>query len=91
MKFFSNHLRSSSEDVLRGIFQAFGIVQTCIVNVDKRHAFVKMLSRTDAMTAKEGMERYKSAEMQLRVSPIPLFPFEDLFGPNSFPLLTYII
>lgn len=57
---------TSPEDVLRGIFQGFGIVQTCIVNVDKRHAFVKMLSRSDAMTAKEGMERYKSAEMQLR-------------------------
>jgi len=58
---------SSSEETLRGIFAAFGIVQTCIVNVDKRHAFVKMLTRTDAMSAKEGMERYKSADMQLRV------------------------
>lgn len=67
------------------------MVQTCIVNVDKRHAFVKMISRSDAMTAKEGMERYRSAEMQLRVSLLPLFPFTDLFGPNEFPLLTYII
>lgn len=58
---------SSSEDVLRGIFSAFGLVQTCIVNVEKRHAFVKMLTRNDAMVAKEGMERYKSSEMQLRV------------------------
>lgn len=37
------------------------------MNVDKRHAFVKMITRADAMTAKEGMERYKSSEMQLRV------------------------
>lgn len=44
------------------------MVQTCIVNVDKRHAFVKMITRADAMSAKEGMERYKSSEMQLRVS-----------------------
>lgn len=58
---------SSSEDVLRGIFSAFGLVQTCIVNVEKRHAFVKMLTRNDAVVAKEGMERYKSSEMQLRV------------------------
>ena len=64
----TKYFKSSSEDVLRGIFQSFGIVQTCIVNVDKRHAFVKMISRSDAVTAKEGMERYKSAEMQLRVS-----------------------
>ncbi|KAL2050933.1 hypothetical protein ABVK25_008831 [Lepraria finkii] len=57
---------TSSEEVLRGIFDKFGLVQTCIVNVEKRHAFVKMLSRDDSMRAKEGMERYKSAEMQLR-------------------------
>ncbi|MCJ1268353.1 hypothetical protein MMC22_008241 [Lobaria immixta] len=57
---------TSSEDVLRGIFSAFGLVQTCIVNVEKRHAFVKMLTRAEAMIAKEGMERYKSSEMQLR-------------------------
>lgn len=64
--FFNNRDRSS-EDVLRGIFSAFGQVQTCIVNVEKRHAFVKMLTRAEAMIAKEGMERYKSSEMQLRV------------------------
>jgi len=69
---------SSSEDVLRGIFSAFGLVQTCIVNVDKRHAFVKMLTRKDAQQAKDGMERYKSPDMQLRVSP-------DLIRPQSFP------
>jgi hypothetical protein len=31
-------------------------VQTCIVNQDKRHAFVKMLTRPDAVAAKEGMD-----------------------------------
>lgn len=67
-------------------------MQTCIVNVDKRHAFVKMLSRTDAMTAKEGMERYKSAEMQLRVSPLlHSFHSRTFLGANDVPLLTYII
>ncbi|KAL9002344.1 MAG: hypothetical protein Q9188_004717 [Gyalolechia gomerana] len=55
-----------SEDALRDIFANYGIVQTCIVNVDKRHAFVKMVSRKDAQSAREGMERYKSADMQLR-------------------------
>lgn len=67
----ANSAPSSSEEVLRGIFASFGIVQTCIVNVDKRHAFVKMLTRTDALSAKEGMERYKSADMQLRVCSSP--------------------
>ncbi|KAL8712765.1 MAG: hypothetical protein Q9220_002973 [cf. Caloplaca sp. 1 TL-2023] len=55
-----------SEEALRDIFSAFGIVQTCIVNVDKRHAFVKMVSRGDAQKARDGMERYRSPDMQLR-------------------------
>ena len=80
--------RSSSEDALRGIFSEFGLVQTCIVNTDKRHAFVKMLSRTDAMAAKMGMESYKSTEMQLRVSgnlsTIYLAPLLAAFANPSF-------
>lgn len=60
-------LRRCSEADLRDIFAQFGIVQTCIVNVDKRHAFVKMVSRKDAQLARDGMERYKSPDMQLRV------------------------
>lgn len=55
-----------SDEKLRGIFTEFGVVQTCIVNTDKRHAFVKMITRADSMRAKEGMERFKSSEMQLR-------------------------
>ena len=38
---------TSSEAHLRSLFDKFGIVQTCIVNVDKSHAFVKMLNRQD--------------------------------------------
>ena len=63
----------SSEDDLRAIFLAFGRVQTCIVNVDKRHAFVKMITRDEAMRAKEGMEHYKSPDMQLRVRSVIFF------------------
>jgi protein NRD1 len=36
--------------------------------VDKRHAFVKMISREDAMSARDGMENFKTGDMQLRVS-----------------------
>lgn len=43
------------------------MVQTCIVNVDKRHAFIKMINRMDAMKARDGMETHKSGDMQLRV------------------------
>ena len=57
---------TSSEAHLRSLFSTFGIVQTCIVNTDKRHAFVKMINRQDALKARDGMEQYKSGEMQLR-------------------------
>lgn len=50
-----------SESELRAIFDRFGKVQTCIVNKDKRHAFVKMVSRQDAETAKAAMEKNHSA------------------------------
>lgn len=45
-----------TESEIRSIFARFGRVQTCIVNQDKRHAFVKMLTRPDAVAAKEGMD-----------------------------------
>ncbi|KAK8107715.1 uncharacterized protein PG998_009728 [Apiospora kogelbergensis] len=45
-----------SEAELRNLFSQQGQVQTCIVNKDKRHAFVKMVTRRDAVAAKEAME-----------------------------------
>ncbi|KAL9620285.1 MAG: hypothetical protein Q9160_005184 [Pyrenula sp. 1 TL-2023] len=57
---------TSSEAHLRSLFSNYGIVQTCIVNIDKRHAFVKMVNRKDAVAARDGMEQYKSGDMQLR-------------------------
>lgn len=57
---------TSSEAHLRSLFSPYGLVQTCIVNTDKRHAFVKMINRHDAVRAREGMEQFKSGDMQLR-------------------------
>ncbi|KIW68274.1 hypothetical protein PV04_04231 [Phialophora macrospora] len=57
---------TSSEAHLRGLFSAYGVVQTCIVNIDKRHAFIKMINRRDAESARTGMEEHKSGDMQLR-------------------------
>jgi protein NRD1 len=71
---------TSSEAHLRQLFGQFGIVQTCIVNVDKRHAFIKMISRTDAMQARDGMESYRTGDMQLRVSLLLLFSPSPLRG-----------
>ncbi|KFA80470.1 hypothetical protein S40288_02101 [Stachybotrys chartarum IBT 40288] len=55
-----------SEAELRAIFTRFGTVQTCIVNKDKRHAFVKMLSRKDAVCAKDGTEDTRNLDVPLR-------------------------
>ncbi|ETI24315.1 hypothetical protein G647_03684 [Cladophialophora carrionii CBS 160.54] len=57
---------TSSEAHLRSLFSAYGVVQTCIVNIDKRHAFIKMINRRDAESARAGMEEHKSGDMQLR-------------------------
>ncbi|CAK7198972.1 hypothetical protein SEUCBS139899_001640 [Sporothrix eucalyptigena] len=50
------------ESELRTIFTRFGDVQTCIVNKEKRHAFVKMYTRADAEAAKNGMEHARGTE-----------------------------
>ncbi|KAI9752777.1 MAG: hypothetical protein M4579_005483 [Chaenotheca gracillima] len=57
---------TSSEEELRTVFGRFGTVQTCIVNHEKRHAFIKMVCRHDAVAAKEGMELHKPPDLQLR-------------------------
>jgi protein NRD1 len=56
-----------SEQELRNIFDRYGKVQTCIVNKDKRHAFVKMISRKDAVSAKDAMEKNRTPDSALRV------------------------
>ncbi len=45
-----------------------------------------MLTRTDAMAAKEGMERYKSTEMQLRVSILSILRNINPFSNNLLTL-----
>ncbi|EFW98928.1 RNA-binding protein [Grosmannia clavigera kw1407] len=55
-----------SEQELRAIFGRFGAVQTCIVNKEKRHAFVKMYTRKDAELARSGMELMRSDDSGLR-------------------------
>ncbi|KAH7089985.1 hypothetical protein FB567DRAFT_522014 [Paraphoma chrysanthemicola] len=53
-----------TEGEIRSIFSRFGQVQTCIVNLEKRHAFVKMLTRPDAVHAKEGMDSLQDPAAQ---------------------------
>ncbi|KAJ9641930.1 hypothetical protein H2199_005144 [Coniosporium tulheliwenetii] len=52
-----------SEAEVKSIFSRFGKVQTCIVNPDKHHAFVKMVDRKDAVAAKVGMENSTDPEV----------------------------
>jgi uncharacterized protein YbjQ (UPF0145 family) len=70
----SANLGRSSEQELRNIFDRYGKVQTCIVNKDKRHAFVKMISRADAVSAKDAMEKNRTPDSQLRVCSVIEFP-----------------
>lgn len=57
---------NGSEAELRSIFSRFGTVQTCIVNREKHHAFVKMANRRDAVAAKEGMDHAHDMETTAR-------------------------
>ncbi|KAF2182809.1 hypothetical protein K469DRAFT_220995 [Zopfia rhizophila CBS 207.26] len=57
---------SGTEGEIRNIFNRFGKVQTCIVNQEKRHAFVKMVNRPDAVAAKEGMDRSQDSEVSAK-------------------------
>lgn len=53
-----------SEELLRWNIERFGAIQTCIVDKLKRHAFVKMASRKDALDAHKGI---RSDDMHFRV------------------------
>lgn len=59
-----------TEGEIRTIFSRFGRVQTCIVNQDKRHAFVKMLTRPDAVAAKEGMDNLQDPAAQSKARQV---------------------
>ncbi|KAJ5318544.1 hypothetical protein N7476_004964 [Penicillium atrosanguineum] len=53
------------ESQLGNLFSKFGKVQTCIVNRDKRHAFIKMTSRQGAVSGRDGMASCRTGDMQL--------------------------
>ena len=59
-----------TEGEIRSIFARFGRVQTCIVNQDKRHAFVKMLTRPDAVAAKQGMDTLQDPAAQSKARQV---------------------
>jgi protein NRD1 len=69
-----------SEQELRNIFDRYGKVQTCIVNKDKRHAFVKMISRKDAVSAKDAMEKNRTPDSALRVRSTMHFSSRGITG-----------
>ncbi|KAI5265631.1 hypothetical protein E4T47_08478 [Aureobasidium subglaciale] len=54
---------NGNEAELRAIFGRYGPVQTCIANEDKRHAFVKMCNRQDAVAAKTAMETTRDPDV----------------------------
>lgn len=50
-------------------------MQSVIINKEKRHAFVKMLTRELAIEAKRTMGEYKAGGLALRVSHLIPLPF----------------
>lgn len=56
----------ASESHLRSLFENFGVVQTCVVNRHKCHAFIKMLRRQDAVKAHTGADWFDSDEIRFR-------------------------
>lgn len=59
-------------------------MQSVIINKEKRHAFVKMLTRDIAIEAKRTMGEYKAGGLALRVSPShPPFPFSTSLPSKS--------
>lgn len=72
---------NGSEQDLRAIFSRFGDVQTCIVNNDKRHAFVKMYNRQDAVNAKTGMEHMTDSDVLHKARQVS---FRRLLSADTF-------
>lgn len=78
-----------TEGEIRAIFSRFGQVQTCIVNLEKRHAFVKMMTRPDAVAAKEGMDSLQDPTAQSKARQVrarcglefePILTWTDTMG-----------
>jgi protein NRD1 len=64
-----------TEDKLRGYFSQFGAVQSIIMNLEKRCAFLKMYTRDGAILAREGMEAFSVEDTTIRVcTPFPCSP-----------------
>jgi protein NRD1 len=67
---------------LRRIFNRFGKVKTCILNKDKGCAFVKMLTRPDAVAAKQAWDSLKDPAALFKARRVRI-----LFHDASFPIL----
>lgn len=48
--------QSISQEELQRMFSSYGDIQSCIINHNARHAFIKMYKRKDAEAARAGME-----------------------------------
>ena len=68
------HSGSANEDQLMDYIARYARVQSCIVNHDKRHAFLKLISHQDAINAKQAIDSRPEAEYRNlfeRVCPLP--------------------
>lgn len=53
---------NTNEDDLMAYISRYARVQSCIVNHDKRHAFLKLISHQDAINAKQSIDSRPEAE-----------------------------
>ena|ERR1700753_4252317 len=54
----------TTEANLKSFFGQFGTVQTCIVNHDKRHAFLKMTTHQEALAIKQAVSVLPETEFR---------------------------
>ena len=74
---------TGTQQEIETLFSRFGVVQTLIANRDKRHAFVKMSTRAEALTAKRRLEDAQNANEKEVVSVARQTKWGVGFGPRE--------
>ena len=65
----------TNETELKNFFSEFGKVQSCIVNHDKRHAFLKLITHQDAIATKQTVEMLPADEYRGMFERVRVFHF----------------
>jgi len=74
----------TNETELKNFFSEFGKVQSCIVNHDKRHAFLKLITHQDAIATKQTVELLPPDEYRGMFERVRVFQFFFFMCFDSF-------